>query len=389
MAKYTKQKDGRYHSSVWDGTFIDGKKHYVSLVSKNVHDLDLKMDEIKRKREAGALIVTSSDTVIDYARKWIKVNKSVREKATYAMYENIIEHKLGMLGTVPLASITHSALQGQINEISDSPRTCQIFLLTFKQIIKAAEKDRILPRGSVDDICGDIQLPRYKAKERRALTEYEKEAILAADFTPMERALVLILYSCGLRREEALALSRFDINLRGKTISVNKALGFDKNNGYIKSTKSANGVRVVPLPKFCADHLQVYISTLETPELFPRAPGVSEYMTKTIYVRMWARIIKKMKESYIKKYNPKFADWDTVGIQSLTAHIFRHNYCTQLCYESVSTGSISTKKIAAMLGDSEAMVLRVYSHVLEEREQAAKAVSSALDLKKKSKASNN
>lgn len=63
--------------------------------------------------------------------------------------------------------------------------------------------------------------------------------------------------------------------------------------------------------------------------------------------------------------------------KGLTAHIFRHNYCTRLCYQ---VPTLSTKMIAKLLGDSEKMVLDIYSHILEEKEDAQTAVSNEFSL---------
>ena len=55
----------------------------------------------------------------------------------------------------------------------------------------------------------------------------------------------------------------------------------------------------------------------------------------------------------------------------MTAHMCRHNYCTRLCYE---IPKISTKKIAELMGDTELMVLKVYSHILDEKEDLDAAI---------------
>ena len=81
-------------------------------------------------------------------------------------------------------------------------------------------------------------------------------------------------------------------------------------------------------------------------------------MTKSSYVKLWAGIKKQM------------------GSPTLTAHIFRHNYCTNLCYQ---IPTISIKKIAELLGDNEKMVIEVYNHIILEKEDAQKAVEQALN----------
>ena len=64
-------------------------------------------------------------------------------------------------------------------------------------------------------------------------------------------------------------------------------------------------------------------------------------------------------------------------ITGLTAHVFRHNYCTNLCYQ---IPKISIKRIAQLLGDTEKMVLEVYNHIVLEKEDAAGAVNDAINL---------
>lgn len=388
MKKYTERKDGRYSTNVWDGSYKNGKKRYICVMADSSAKLEQKVRAVSNKREEGMLVVRSDITLREYADQWLIVNKSVREKNTQDMYRNIIERKLDIFGAIPVAQLTHTAIQGKINELQKSPRICQIFLLTMKQILRSAEKDKIIGRGQAKELLDDLQLPKYKAKERRVLTEEEKKAILAADFSGRERCLVYLLYYCGLRRQEALALTRFDINFQNDTITINKALAFDKNSSYIKSTKTEHGIRTIPMPQNLAKFLKGYISTLNGSELICGAAGEARYLTHSMYKWMWGAIQAKMEAAYIKseeertgeKKNHVFYDWDKVGIRSLTAHIFRHNYCTMLCYEAIKTGSISTKKIAEMLGDTEQMVIKVYSHLLEENEKPRDAISSALAL---------
>lgn len=105
-----------------------------------------------------------------------------------------------------LIDIRKIDFQCLINDAQDTPRICQQIALTFRQVIKSAVSDQLLPANAYLTICEGVTIPRYKANEKRCLTPEEKEALKTADFTPMERAYVYILYGCGLRRGEALAL---------------------------------------------------------------------------------------------------------------------------------------------------------------------------------------
>lgn len=130
--------------------------------------------------------------------------------------------------------------------------------------------------------------------------------------------------------------------------------------------KSDHGFRSVPIPDTTAAFLKEYISTLPGTYLFTCRDGSN--MTHSAYVKMWASIVKKI--------NYAAGGTDTFPVVSgLTAHIFRHNYCTNLCYQ---VPAISIKKIAQLMGDTEKMVLDVYNHIMEEKEDAAAVVNDVL-----------
>jgi hypothetical protein len=93
---------------------------------------------------------------------------------------------------------------------------------------------------------------------------------------------------------------------------------------------------------------------------------------------MWDSIITTLNIADGYRPNAK-KDRKPRRITDLTAHIFRHNYCTELCY-MVPKGLITTKKIAQIFGDTEEMVLKIYSHIVEEKEDAAGAVNAAFKI---------
>lgn len=80
---------------------------------------------------------------------------------------------------------------------------------------------------------------------------------------------------------------------------------------------------------------------------------------------MWKRIVNALSE----------VDKQNLRIRELTAHVFRHNYCSNLCYQ---IPAVSIKKIAQLMGDTEAVVLKVYNHMILEKEDAASAIENAL-----------
>lgn len=386
-ARYTKRPDGRYEAKVWDGTFTDtGRKNYIHLYSeKSSRDLESKVAEYNQARKEGRIVVSTNTTVLTYARAWLKGTKGTRAGGTYNIYENIIETHISTLGDISFEHLTHSMIQLLINENVKKPQTCKQIVMTCKQIVKSAEKDRLLPKGSHIDIFDDLEVPDYTPKERRPLTAQEKAVLTTADLTPRERMFVMILYGTGFRRGEALALTVFDISFKNKTVRVDKSLALDSKNktSYIKEPKTKNSYRTNPIPDWLVTELRSYVANLDPANQSRLFCENGELMTHNDYQRMWHSIVNKMRAAYLSTLDEKaqrMVNWNEVGFEDLTAHLFRHNYCTALCYQMIQQRNISLKKIARLLGDTEKMVQKVYSHILEEMEQTEDAISAAVSL---------
>jgi integrase len=361
-AKYKRGTDGYFQAKVWDGTYVNGVKHRIPLRSKkSSKDLENMVIDHNEKLRERSYIRKSDITFLNYAREWKKIYKSSLSGNTLAMYDNIIEKHLCNLNC-KISDVNRIHYYSLMNSITGN-RTKQQVSMTFKQIIKSAIKDKLLPSSTLDEIFSDAVKIKYKSPEKRALTEQEKQSIFNANFSKYDKAFVYILYGCGLRRGEALALTRFDISLERKELTVNKALAFDGNNSYLKDTKTVNGSRTVPIPDITFDFLAEYISCLNGTLLFPFKN--EKYITKSSYIKTWKRIIKNLNEV------------SDEPITNLTAHIFRHNYCASLCY---MIPEISIKKIAELLGDTDKMVIEVYNHVIEKKEKPHDVVRNALAL---------
>lgn len=371
-ARYTRRPDGRFEARVWDGTYDEftGRKRYIHLYSTvSSRDLENQVADFKASVKQGTYKKPSTLTFKAYAQRWYTVKKASREANTVAMYKNSINAHMGGL-TMPVGEVTHYDLQNALNACKDKPRTCQILHLTIKQVVQAAVREGLIPAQQMDNLIGGLELPRYRPAEKRALYPEEIAAVKSAELSPREQAFLWIIYGCGLRREEALDLTRTDVDFKKNVIHVRTAGAFVVNDKIEKDTK--NGVkRDVPMPSWLAPFLRRYVASLPGMSLFTKLDGTP--ITKSSYDKMWAQIIKKLNR----------AAGGTNELQvifGLTAHVFRHNYCTQLCYAAVKGKRLSINKIAELMGDSREMVTKVYSHVLEEMEEVEETINEAVAL---------
>lgn len=372
-AKYSYNPDRKeWYTLVYDGKLTPtGAKHRKRITSKKSSaDLEKKVNDYKLSLQQG-FVETSNITFGEYSRTWFELYKTTKELNTQRMYKTCVFKYLTPLDNIRLVDIKHSHFQSIINQNMEHPKTCKNIKLTFSQIIKSAVRERYLPHSAIEDVTMDISMPKYLKPQKRALTPIEKQAMFDADLDERKRAFVSILYYCGLRRGEALALTPEDFNFEENTVSISKVIIFNNNTPELKPyPKSDNGIRSVPLPEACVGVLKPYVINCKG-YLFKGQN--TALMTETAYKRMWESIIVSM--NIALGYNPQ-AKKDRIEkpIQGLTAHVFRHNYCTQLCYQ---IPSISTKKIAQLMGDTEKVVLSVYSHMLDEQENVSDAINSA------------
>lgn len=371
--KYKKNNRGEWATQIWDGTYnADGTKHRKYLVSKKSSaDLERKVQELKQQVANGDSVVFSDISFGAYAAQWFEVSKATKEANTRKMYGTVVNNYLSFLNDLPMAQLTHSHIQRAINNHIEHPKTCKNIRMTASQIVRSAIRDHILPRSAEYDLLSDLSLPKHIKSTRRPLTELEKQAFFDLQTEPMKQAYVSILYYLGTRKAEALALRPEDFDWKKQTVSISRVVIYDGNTPSIKPyPKSERGIRQIPVPDAMIPRVQDYAESCDN-FLFHTQNGA--LMTDIGYRRMWESILVAMNVAV--GWNPQAKkDRQPKPIQGLTAHIFRHNYCTQLCYQ---IPQITTKMIAKMLGDDERMVLEVYSHILAEKEDLAGAVASA------------
>ena len=363
--KYTLDKSGYYKTTVWDGTYKDGKKHRVTIRSKkSSRDLERKVAEFNERVRDRKNIRGADITFLQYANTWLDVYKAGSSDNTKRMYRNIIDKHLCILNGIRLQDIDRIHLQQALNNAEGKKATQRQIRMTFRQVLTSAVTDHLFPANVAVEIMSNTENIRYRAEEKRPLTQNEVNALFKADLEPGDKVFVYLLYGCGIRRGEDLALTVFDINTKRRELTVNKSHALIDGNVIVKPPKTANGNRTVPIPDRIWPFVAEYVASLRQKGkiyLFTMQNG--EPMTASSYEKMWKRIIKAMNA---------VAEEPIIG---LTAHIFRHNYATALCYQ---IPKISIKNIARLVGDTEAVVIKIYDHIQMEKENAEEVISEAL-----------
>ena len=371
MQKNKKRSDGRLQARVYIGN-ANGKHQYKYVYARNQKELDKKIQEVKTRIGKGLDLSAERDTFGYWAEKWLKLKRSEVSAGRYTTYEARMEN-LRPLFDLEISKLRVGDFQEIISDCASEPceRTKKPYshatLLEIKstasQIMKFAIDNRIIDYNPVTSV--KVPKETRKTEMRRALTDEEQQWIINTPHRAQTAAMVMMY--AGLRRGELLALTWSDIDLKAKTISVNKSAEIINNQTIIKNGgKTKAAIRIVYIPQILVDYLS-------------GVPGVhfgyvvckedGQPMTDSAWKRLW--------DSYLDDLNLKYGDWSnciqTHGkrpnkygprkkpmiIPRFTAHWLRHTFITLMYMSGVD---ILTAKEQAGHADIET-TMSIYTHL--------------------------
>lgn len=192
----------------------------------------------------------------------------------------------------------------------------------------AAEKVELAKTGqrSIDYLTTEEVMSLISAAKGDALKKRRDQAIL------------IMLFSTGLRISELVNLDKDSVNLKKQEFSV---------------TGKGSKVRLVFISELAKEALEKYLEKRRDldPALFIRLPLHPEKEKKTL--RLTARSIQRMVARYAAM----------AGIvKKVTPHVLRHSFATDLLQNGADIRSVQ-----ALLGHSNIGTTQIYTHVTNER----------------------
>ncbi len=179
-------------------------------------------------------------------------------------------------------------------------------------------------------------LTQEEVKELFKATEYSHTE---NRFKLRDKAILTILYSCGLRRNEAVHLDISDIY-------------FDKERVFVRKGKNYKE-RFVPINRKNAEILEDYIYEAR-PEFY------QAYLSEALFInkngtRMLGMTFANRLKVIVEATNNK-----NIVEKHITLHILRHSIATHLLQQEVPLESIKT-----FLGHSSLESTQIYTHLLK------------------------
>ena len=271
------------------------------------------------------------DQFIDYY--WLSTGAS---KNTLAAYRSDLKIFNKWLAGKSFISVNSKHIQDyfsdrQKNNISSSSQarilTC---LHSFYQYLLANQLIKKDPTEQLSQPKLEKKLPVFlNIQEVEKLLEAPSSSSL---FGQRDRAMLELLYSCGLRVSELINLSYHNINLKEE---------------FIRIHGKGNKERVLPMGEMAIDYLMQY-ETNARPVLLKNGQSDSYFLSNR------GRAMSRQNFFYIIK-----AYANQVGIDKpLSPHSLRHAFATHLVQKGADLRSVQL-----MLGHSDISSTQLYTHI--------------------------
>lgn len=248
-----KTKSG-FRGQIVVGIDDEGKPIRRSVTGKTVKEVNEKLTIIKNSIITGTYIAPNKITMCDLARLMIEddLNLNYIKEATYYRHIETLKRieKCPYFTTTPIQELSYAAIKDFL--LSETRMSQSIINKVFTMIqktLKEAVKRKIISENPI----ADLKKPKSSQKREkvRALTKDEEvklyKVLTTEDVNYSHQMLLSML--TGMRMGEINALNVEDIDLRFKTIAVNKTIARGlKGEAFVsKSAKTENGNRIVPI----------------------------------------------------------------------------------------------------------------------------------------------
>ncbi len=226
----------------------------------------------------------------------------------------------------------------ELTKQGKSPRSIARTLSALRSFFKFMREQQLRS----DNPVATHKTPKLGHALPKDLSELDVEHLLhAPDInTPLglrDRAMLEVLYACGLRVTELLNLRLELINLK---------------QGYLRITGKGNKERLVPLGQVAIEWVEKYLNEAR-PQLYKSA-------TDYLFLTQHGGIMSRQNFWYaIKRYALQ------AGIQAeLSPHTLRHAFATHLLNHGADL-----RVVQMLLGHSDLSTTQIYTHVAQIRMQ--------------------
>ncbi len=348
--------------------YVDGKQKWATI-SPSRREAERALTARKREVDTGAWREPSSETLREYATRWLERRNPARASggrtrlapSTYEGYRvNVLLHVLPRLGERTLSSLRTEDVDGLVaalEALGKAPGTVRNVVVPLRKMLADAVRQGLI----VANLAARADLPPTQDFAGKEIPIEHTDAIRAAlaDLAPTdplrnEPDLFYVHFfdvalGTGLRRGELLALRFGDVDRDRRLIRVERTYSLRE----LKRPKTDAGVRAVPLFASVDDALRALAArALERGQY---APGELVFATArgtplhppNFYRRVWLPALRRA----------------GVADECYRFHDLRHT-----CVSRLVAAGADVKLVQAVAGHANPLItLKRYSHLLDGR----------------------
>lgn len=367
----SQRKDGRYAY-----TYVDANGKQKFLYSWKLEKTDKlpqgrrdcvalreKIKQLQKDMEDG-IASDRNYTVFQLVEKYTRQKAGVREgtKKNYRYVLGIL--KDDSFGNRLVGSVKQSDAKEWFIALNRNNR-CYGTIESIRGIIRPAFQmavdDDMIRKNPFDFPLSTVI--KNNTKKREAITEEQERNFL--DFIKNDRCYgkyydeIYILFNTGLRISEFVGLTESNIDFTGGCIRVDHQLLMRTVDGHtqmmVESTKSANGVRNIPMSNEVAECFRRIIEKRK-PSNGTEIDGIRDFLFITklgepSHATIWHQRFRNICSKYNKSHE--------IPIPKITPHICRHTFCSKMAKKGMNP-----KMLQYVMGHSDiSMTMNVYTHV--------------------------
>lgn len=226
----------------------------------------------------------------------------------------------------------------QLTEQGKSPRSIARYMSAMRQFFKFLRETGLRQ----DNPLIEHKTPRQGRPLPKNLSSHDVELLIDAPDTATtlglrDRAMLEVLYACGLRVSELIGLQTQMLNLE---------------QGFVRIKGKGNKERLVPLGEVAIEWIQKY--------LVEARPALYKISTDALFLTQHGGIMTRQNFWYALKRYALIANIQ----QELSPHVLRHAFATHLLNHGADL-----RVVQMLLGHSDLSTTQIYTHVAQARMQ--------------------
>ncbi len=282
------------------------------------------------------------DRIAEDYRNYLRIERGMSPN-TVASYSRDVEGLLGAYEGYRAADIGTAEIERYLSERIEkglAKRSQARMLSSFRSFFNWCVEE-----GEVkENPCDRIDAPKLGKYLPAVLSVEEVDAILSSVDTKTatglrSRAILEVLYGCGLRVSECTGLRISHVHL---------------DEGYVDVVGKGNKQRIVPLGEMAAEAIRNYLPVRPEPAARP--------FEDTLFLNKAGRPLSRVSVFNLVKEQAMAA-----GIhKEISPHTFRHSFATHLI-----EGGADLRVVQEMLGHESILTTEIYTHIDSSTWQAA------------------